>query len=160
VALHLLDGHEQREVVQPARVRPAEIVEAIAQDGAADRVEAIEDSRPERLTMGDHGGKVDRPGGEDLLARHVCRGEQPVLEQPFEADQQRIPRKRRKALVRGIAVASRSERQHLPQTLAGGGEEIDKRERTGAEVTDAEASRQRCRMQEHATGTTGGLRHR
>ena len=80
VALHLLDGHEQREVVEPARVRPAEVVEAIVQDRAAARVEAIEHSRPERLTMGDHGGKVDRPGGEELLARHVCRSEQPVLE--------------------------------------------------------------------------------
>ena len=68
VVVRLLDGHEQREVVQPARVRPAEMVEAIAQDGTAARVEAIEHSRPERPTVGDHGGKVDRPGGEELPA--------------------------------------------------------------------------------------------
>ena len=55
----ILDGHEQREVVQPARLRAAETIETIPHRAAAGGVEAIERSRPERPTMGDHGGEVD-----------------------------------------------------------------------------------------------------
>ena len=86
-----------------------------------------------------------RTGGADLGL-----GEQSVLDQPFEADQQRIAGKRGEALVRRVAVAGRSERQHLPEPLAGGGEQIDELEGARPEIADAEAARQRGRMEEHA----------
>ena len=46
----------------------------------------------------------------------------PSLDQRIEADEQRIARERGETLVRGIAVAGGTERQHLPEALAGRGE--------------------------------------
>ena len=150
VPLRLLDGHEQREVVQPTRLRVAEAVETIAHRHATRRFEAVEHSRPERPTVGDDSREVNVPWLEEVPVTGLRLGEQAVLDQPFETDQQGIACERGKALVWGVTVASRSERQHLPQSLAGGREQIDELESAGAEIADAEAARQRCRMEKHA----------
>jgi hypothetical protein len=87
----ILDGHEQREVVQPVRLRPAETIEPFLHRAAAGGVEALKRSRPERPTMGDDAGEVDVARWEGLAARLGLR-EQAVLDQPFEADEHRIAR--------------------------------------------------------------------
>src|SRR5688572_8580583 len=112
--VRLLDGHEEREAVQPARVRSAEVVETIAHRRATRCLEAVEHSRPERPTVGDDGREVNVSWLEELRVTGLRLGHQAVLDQTFEADEQGIARKSGKALIRGIAVASRSERQHLP----------------------------------------------
>ena len=101
-------------------------------------------------TVGDDSREVNVPWLEEVPVTGLRLGEQAVLDQPFETDQQGIARERGKALVWGVTVASRSERQHLPQSLAGGREQIDELESAGAEIADAEAARQRCRMEKHA----------
>jgi len=92
LAVSVLDGHEQREVVQPARLRAAETIEPILHRAAAGGVETIEHARPEHPAMGDDGGEVDVAWREGLAARLGFR-EQAVLDEPFEADEHRIPRK-------------------------------------------------------------------
>ena len=121
LTVRILDGHEQREVVQPARVRAAEAIEAIAHRRRRRRVEAIEHSRPERPTVGDDGGEVDVARLEERARRAAsARVSSPSSIRRSRLIEQRIARKRRKALVRRVAVAGRPERQHLPQPLAGG----------------------------------------
>ena len=84
--------------------------------------------------MGDHApGSRPAPSGEGARVAGVRLREQSVLDQLFEADQQRIARKRGEALIRRVAVAGRAERQHLPQSLARGREQIDERERARAQ---------------------------
>ena len=65
LTVRILDGHEQREVVQPARLRAAETIEPILHRAAAGGIEAIERPRPERPAMGDDGGEVDVARLED-----------------------------------------------------------------------------------------------
>ena len=91
LTVSILARHEQREVVQPARFRAAEAIEAILHRAAAGGVEAIERSRPERPAMGDDAGEVDVARREGLAARLRLR-EQAILDQPFEADEHRIAR--------------------------------------------------------------------
>ena len=62
VPVRLLDRHEQREVVQPVRLRAAEALEAIAHRACAGRVESFEHVRPQRLAMGDDGREVHAVG--------------------------------------------------------------------------------------------------
>src|SRR5687768_17078731 len=80
----------------------------------------------------------------------VGLGEEPVFDKSFEADQQGITCKRGKALIRRVAIAGWSKRQHLPQSLSGRREQVDELERAGAEISNAEAARQRCRVKKHA----------
>jgi hypothetical protein len=77
-----------------------------------------------------------------------------LFDQLIEADEEGIARKRREALVWGITVAGGPERQHLPEALAGSGEQIDELERANAQISDAEASWQGRRVEEHAARTT------
>ena len=71
----------------------------------------------------------------------------------FKTDQQRIPRQRRETLIRRIAVTCRTQRQHLPQTLARTGKVIHETPRLRSEIPDAETPWQRCGMQNDSTGT-------
>ena len=96
--------------------------------GAA--LEPIEHSRPERLTVRDHSWEVDgchrrRPPRRGLRSSVSS----PCSIRQIEADQQRIAGERGKALVWRVAVAGRSERQHLPESLAGRGEQVEELDR-------------------------------
>ena len=107
------------------------------------------------MTAGKSTLSVGPEGGPHRCARrrsctHFRLREQTVLDQPVGADEQRIAGKRREALIRRVAVARRSERQHLPQPLPAGGEEVDELEGGGAEVADPEAARQRRGVQQDA----------
>ena len=89
-----LDRHEEREIVQPARVLAAEAIEAFARRGGSRRIEPIEHARPQRPAVGQHEREVDVAGGERLLAGCLRRREQPLLDQVIEADEQRVARER------------------------------------------------------------------
>ena len=78
------------------------------------RIEAIEHARPQCPAVGDHRREVDMLQRERARVAGLRFREQSVLNQLFEADEQGIAGKRGEALVRRVAVASRSEREHLP----------------------------------------------
>ena len=71
-------------------------------------------------------------------------------DEPLGAYEQRVPRKRREALIRRIAVARGTERQDLPQALPALNQKIDERVCLVAEIADSEPSRQRSWMQKNA----------
>ena len=55
--------------------------------------------------------------GRKRPACAIPRPQQSVLDQPVGADQERVARKRRQGLVGRIAIAGRTQRQHLPPAL-------------------------------------------
>ena len=128
--------HEEGEVLQPAGLRGAETLEPIA-DVRRSRGKALEHSGPKRLAMRNHRWKVDRPLAETDGAAEFGLGEEALLDQKVETDQQGIAGKRGKTLVRRIAEAGRAERQHLPEPLPGLGEDLDELVRVAAEIADA-----------------------
>src|ERR1700722_17937145 len=75
-----------------------------------------------------------------------------MLCQPFQADQQGISGESRRRGVRGVTVAERSQRQNLPQTLAGGSEKIYELIGGPPEIANPAARRQRRGMQQNACG--------
>ena len=78
------------------------------------------------------------------------RSEQALVDQTVEADEQRIAGERGEALIRRVAVAGGPERQHLPELLAGRGEEVEELDRARPQIADAEAAGQRGRVEQHA----------
>ena len=103
--------------------------------------------------MGDHGREVDAAGLESSMIIRVMFRQQSVVNQSFDADEQRIARERGEALIGRIAVAGRSERQYLPEPLTGGPEEVDEFEGARPEVPDTKATGQRSRMEQKAAAT-------
>ena len=100
-------------------------------------------------------GKSTLPAGTTSWLRASASVSSPSSISRSRLIEQRVAGERRKALVRRIAVAGRPERQHLPHSLAGGSEQIDELERARAEIADAEAARQRRRMEEDAARASG-----
>ena len=74
---------------------------------------------------------------------HFFGQQQPVLDQQVEIDEIRVAGKRGRALVGGIAIAGRPERQHLPVALPGSDEKVRKSERRLPERPHAVRGRQR-----------------
>src|SRR5215510_14360536 len=157
LVLRVLDRHEQREVVEPARLIAAEAIEAIAFRRWRCLLEPIQDARPDRAAVLDDGGEVDATVLKPRGPASLVFSQQSVLDQPFGADEQRIAGERREALIWRIAVAGRAERQDLPDSLALGREPVDELDRPRSEVPDIGPARERSRMEEDATGPS--LRH-
>ena len=85
------------------------------------------------------------------LQRLSC---QPALfHQLFWVNQIRIARKRRKALVRRVAVARRAERENLPVFLPRLLQEIHKGIRFLSQISNAVFRRQRCDMQQNSAAS-------
>ena len=116
----------------------------------------LSDSRPERLPMCQHSWKVDVSVREDLIAEVRFR-EQALFDQAIEADQQRVARQGRQALIRGVAVPGRSERKDLPHALTGVREQMDERERAGPRSPMPKRAGSAGRVEEHAA--RAGKRH-
>ena len=72
-----------------------------------------------------------------------------LLLQVLRTDDIDLSRKRGKTLIRRIAESGRSQRQDLPQMLAGLFQKIDKVSRTLSQVTDSMRGRERSRMYEN-----------
>src|SRR5271166_469861 len=79
-----------------------------------------------------------------------------MIGESFNADQQGIASECRGGGIRRVAIAQRTQRKNLPDTLAGRGQEIHEAVRGWTEVADAAARRQRRGMQQDACGTCKG----
>src|SRR5262249_7455775 len=98
---------------------------------------------------GDHRAVVHALRGERRVLQ-VLRAEQAFVAQALEADQQRVAREGREALVRRIAVARRPQWEHLPQTLVRALQEVEEPLRRRAQLTDPVRARERGGMQQDA----------
>src|SRR5207245_7049872 len=158
VAVRFLDRDEQRVVVEPGRLLAAEGLEALHDLGLLRRA-AVRGLQPRQLEV-DHGAVVDVACGE-VSAPHVPRAQQSLLDQEVEAHQQRVAGEGGEALVGRVAVAGGPQRQHLPELLLRGGQEVEEAEGLRSQLAEAEAAGQRRGMQKdpaHALreGGTGG----
>jgi len=146
--VRLLQGHEEREVVEPGTCTFTEMVE-----GGAIRARRIGKERlcrPEqyRSLELNRCPEVDRVCWKGRRLSQVQLLEKSLIAQALKAQQQRVTGKSGKALVGRIAVSSWIERQHLPQLLSGGEQEVSEFIGTRPEIADAEAARQRGAMQQ------------
>ena len=73
-------------------------------------------------------------------------------------DQRRVAGERGLRAVRGIAVAGRSDREHLPPALAGRGQEVDERAGLAVQIAAFGAAGQAGRVQEHPARAVRQLR--
>ena len=80
----------------------------------------------------------------------VIRREVALRNQFLKAHQQRIAGKRRETLVRRVPVTRGTQREHLPDPLAGPGQEVNEPISASAKVTDTESSGQRGGMEKNA----------
>ena len=81
----------------------------------------------------------------------IRRLEQTLIAQALKTQQQRVAGKSGEALVRRIAVSGGIQRQHLPQLLSSGDEEVREFVSAGAKITDAEATGQRSEVEQDST---------
>src|SRR5438477_6476199 len=63
------------------------------------------------------GGVIGAAVREARRVRDGTPRQQTLVDQPVEADQQRVPRERREGAVRRVPVTDRSGGQHLPEAL-------------------------------------------
>ena len=142
----VLQGGEQGKVFQPFRMVSSECLDlglkplAPAREGCFKRV-ALERRKLAEIDVVD--GQIGQ-GGQVFVA------EQALLDERVQRDEQHIAREGRRARIRRIPVAGRPERQHLPESLAGRGQVLDKSERRRSQVAGAETTRQRGRVQQNA----------
>ncbi len=78
---------------------------------------------------------------------------QTLFQKRIGADQQRVPRKGRPALIGRIPVAGRVKRKHLPPPLARSGKEVEKLHRLRAKVAQAESTGKGCDVKQDSCGT-------
>ena len=71
----------------------------------------------------------------------------------LQADQVRIPGKRRRTRIRRVAVSRRTQRQHLPDVLFGLGQKGDELVRGRPQIADASIGWQRAHMQQDSGRT-------
>jgi hypothetical protein len=146
----LLERHEEREVLEPGPLRGAEGAEVGLERRARTRGETLGGAREQRLPVRDHRAVVDVVVGERRVVTQLVCGEEPVLDEQIEADQQRIAGERGEALVGRVAVARRPEWEHLPERLPGAHQEVDEALRLGAEIADPVPARQRGRVEKNS----------
>ena len=163
-AVRLLQGHEEREVVEPGRALLAEGLEGLALRGRRLLLEAREGLREQRPLEGDHRPEVH------LAFVHIrppAPGRPPRAVRPRPScsrlDQQRVPREGREALVRRVSVAGGPEGQDLPEPLPCLLEEVQESPGFLTELADAvrpgearrveEDTRDAARPHDHVTGT-------
>ncbi len=133
-AMVALDCHEERIIVEPCALALAKcpkFVGALALKALHRAAKHVEAALVERPVI--NARRVIAPEAPLVLARL----EQALLCQIVKIDEIGIACKRREGLIRGIAVARRSDWQQLPDRLARGREEVHERARLGAERTNA-----------------------
>jgi hypothetical protein len=91
----------------------------------------------------------------DVLGE-LAGGEPAPLDEDFERDEQRVAGEGGDGGIRRGAVTDWVEREHLPETLFGGGEEIGEGKGSGAEVADAAGGVERRDVEEKAGGAIKG----
>ena len=150
-ALFLLTRHEQCEFRKPADVSHAEFVESLL----AFAVIAEESLRcffqQRRLPRNDD-TELDVVLGKCRFVSKVRGLQNPLFTQFLEADQEMISRVRRKRLERGVAIACRVQRQHLPQLLTSIPQKINEGECLRSKFPDAMRPRQAGGMKQDSAG--------
>ena len=152
-AVRALQGHEEAEVVEPGRLRVREGLEGLAARRRRLLLECGEGLRQERLLELDHGPEVDLSRRELGPLLQVGSGQQALLAQAVEGDEQRVARERREALVGRVAVAGGAEGEDLPEGLAGLRQEVQEGGRLVPQLTDAVGAGQRRGVEEDPGGS-------
>ena len=119
----LLERHEQRVIGQPFAVLLGEVRDSCLHLGRDARIRLAE-QRPARIGELLEVRRIGRSG--KVAGAHLIRRQQTVLCEQVHVDQIRVARRRREALVRRVAEAGMTERQHLPVGLVRGREEVDR----------------------------------
>ena len=101
----------------------------------------------------DHRPEVHLPLREPGPLLQVGGGQQALLAQAVEGDEQGVARERREALVRRVAVAGGAEGEDLPEGLAGLRQEVEEGGRLGPELADAVGPGQRRGVEEDPGGS-------
>ena len=146
----LLERHKQRVIRQPFTVLFSEDGNFLTHFRCHAAV-CLAEQRPARIGELLEVRRIGRSG--KVAGAHLIRRQQTVLCEQVHVDQIRVARRRREALVRRVAEAGMTERQHLPVGLVRVREEVD--EVTGGFAHRAYAVRrgQRGHVREHAAGT-------
>src|SRR5579863_7092305 len=106
------------------------------------RTSKISRSSPKKVVfVRNHPLELARVLGKLRRIRDVFARKQAALCEFLGADEQRVARERRKALVRRFPVPGRSQRKHLPDRLPRVRKEVDKTMRLGAEIAYSKAAR-------------------
>ncbi len=115
--VNVLQRHEQRILIEPGSMALAKTGEGFAI--ASCRVtKCLECLAQQWQLPRDDGAEIHVAGGKLRFPIDIAGVQIAALHQTVDADQQRIPREGREALVGRIAVAGRPERQHLPDVLS------------------------------------------
>ena len=146
----LLERHEQRVIGQPFAVLLGEVRDFRLHLGRDARIRLAE-QRPARIGELLEVRHIGR--GVEVAGAHLVRRQQAVLDEQVHVDQIRIARRRREALVRRVAEAGMTERQHLPVGLVRVREEVDEFAGRPAHRAYAVRRGQRGHVREHAAGT-------
>src|SRR5262249_12950233 len=86
--------------------------------------------------------EIDIVGGERMVAT-ISGGNQAIFNEPLGADDERRRGERRKRLIRRMAEARWTQRQHLPPGLARGCKLVNPSACHGSEIADSKARRER-----------------
>src|SRR5216684_1945304 len=144
-------GHEERVVIEPRTGIFTKAVEGRTVGTGTVGKENLRRPAQGRHPEFDHRSILDRVFGKRRRLSQVGRPEQTLIVQALKTEQQRVASKSGEARVRRIAIAGGVQRQHLPQLLSGGNEEICEFVGAGAEISDAEGTRKRSEVEQNST---------
>src|SRR5205085_12619640 len=146
---HIFHRAKERVVVKPRGRLLTEGVKLAAQRWLARLFEVFEGAPEQFVFVFDDGAVLDALGRELRRFAYVLLTEQALFDQFVGTDEQSVTGEGREALIRRIAVAGRPQRQHLPERLPRPDEKIYEGVGFWAEVADAIATGQRCRVQQN-----------
>jgi hypothetical protein len=107
--MHLFDGHEERIIGQPVVVLTDEPGKLLCHARRGLCFETFECPVEHRQLPGNDRPIIDLPGGERWCVRQVIGDQQAIVQQQIRADQVGVAGESRKTLVRGVAIAGRSQ---------------------------------------------------
>src|SRR5262249_17774706 len=154
-----LERSEERIVVQPVGLALAKLIENVPQVGASASSE-IAPGGLEKPALESRDHRIIDSRRRECTADAIVRAQQPVLDQIVRTDQQLVSTKRRKRLIRGVAVPRRAKRERLPPALASIGQPVDPGPSAEAKITDAVARRQGGDVQQYARRPVFGWKRR
>lgn len=144
---------EQRIVVEPGCLSLAERLEIGAQVIGVSLLKSSERAPQDALFEWNDRAIINGDVGQNRRIGKVRRRQQRFFEQNVEVDQQRVAGKGGETLVGRVAIAGRTERHHLPDTLTRSRQQIGKIIRAISQVTNPPPRRERCRMQQDTAGS-------
>src|SRR5277367_2020022 len=116
-------------------------------------LEICEGPLQERRFCSNYRGEINLACRKSRINIQVGRREQPLITESFQADQKRIAGKSGEELIWRVAIAGRTQRQHLPKRLAGFSQPIGESVSGRAQITNSKAARKRGRVKQDAAET-------